>query len=178
MFDYNRSFFQRSIGYISFNYIFICLLLSFACTVIWNQVILFDTNNLHTVIWFHITLSNTNNFQTFGLTIGHEWVLPIEIRIDLGIMVMKRYPTLTGSPELEPHHPMKFSDIPSYPFWRVFAPLYSKPNQQYYVISFLMAIDRTLAWWLECFTMARKTWIQSQVESYQRLKNGTSCFLA
>ena len=28
----------------------------------------------------------------------------------------------------------------------------------------------TLAWWLECLPMARETWVQSQVESYQRLK--------
>ena len=27
-----------------------------------------------------------------------------------------------------------------------------------------------LAWWLECSPMARETWIQSQIESYQRLK--------
>ena len=31
----------------------------------------------------------------------------------------------------------------------------------------------TFAWWLECSLMARQTWVQSQVESYQRLKNGT-----
>ena len=29
---------------------------------------------------------------------------------------------------------------------------------------------RTLAKWLECSPMARETWVQSQVESYQRLK--------
>ena len=29
---------------------------------------------------------------------------------------------------------------------------------------------RTLAQWLECSPMARETWVQSQVESYQRLK--------
>ena len=27
-----------------------------------------------------------------------------------------------------------------------------------------------LAWWLECSPMARETWVQSQVKSYQRLK--------
>ena len=30
--------------------------------------------------------------------------------------------------------------------------------------------NRTLAWWLECLPMARETWVQSQVDSYQRLK--------
>ena len=29
---------------------------------------------------------------------------------------------------------------------------------------------RTLAWWLECSPMARETWVQSQVESNQRLQ--------
>ena len=29
---------------------------------------------------------------------------------------------------------------------------------------------QTLAWWLECSPMAPETWVQSQVESYQRLK--------
>ena len=31
-------------------------------------------------------------------------------------------------------------------------------------------VNRTLAWWLECSPMAWETWVQSQVESYQRLK--------
>ena len=33
-----------------------------------------------------------------------------------------------------------------------------------------MDVDRTLAWQLECSPMARETWVQFQVESYQRLK--------
>ena len=31
-------------------------------------------------------------------------------------------------------------------------------------------INRTLKFWLECLPMAQETWVQSQVESYQRLK--------
>ena len=31
----------------------------------------------------------------------------------------------------------------------------------------------TLVWWLECSTIAQETWVQSQVESCQRLKNDT-----
>ena len=34
----------------------------------------------------------------------------------------------------------------------------------------LLHLYRTLAWWLECLPMARETWVQSQVESYQSLK--------
>ena len=30
--------------------------------------------------------------------------------------------------------------------------------------------NRTLAWWLECLPMAWETWVQSQVELYQRHK--------
>ena len=36
----------------------------------------------------------------------------------------------------------------------------------------------TLAKWLEFSPMAQETWVQSQVESYQRLKNGTWFHLA
>ena len=43
-------------------------------------------------------------------------VLPLQVRVDLGVMVMKEYPTLLRSPELEPHHQMWFSLILSSPF--------------------------------------------------------------
>ena len=36
--------------------------------------------------------------------------------------------------------------------------------------SFNLGEDQMLAWWLECSPMARETWVQSHVESYQRLK--------
>ena len=35
-----------------------------------------------------------------------------------------------------------------------------------------------LAKWVDCSPMTRETEVQSQVESYQRLKNGTWSFLA
>ena len=41
-------------------------------------------------------------------------------------------------------------------------------NLQYYQMT--LYTYRTLPWWLECLPMARETGIQSQVESYQRLK--------
>ena len=34
----------------------------------------------------------------------------------------------------------------------------------------MIYIYRRLAWWLECSPMVRETWVQSLVESYQRLK--------
>ena len=42
--------------------------------------------------------------------------------------------------------------------------LYSK------TIKIIADYSLTLAKWLECSPMARETWVQSQVESYQRLK--------
>ena len=42
------------------------------------------------------------------------------------------------------------------------------PQHLYWII--FNEINRTLAWWLECSQMARATWVQSLVESYQRLK--------
>ena len=35
---------------------------------------------------------------------------------------------------------------------------------------FKLLKHKYLAWWLECSPMARETWVQSQVESYRRLK--------
>ena len=37
-------------------------------------------------------------------------------------------------------------------------------------IFWILCANRTLAKWLECSPMAREIWVQSQVESYQRLK--------
>ena len=34
----------------------------------------------------------------------------------------------------------------------------------------MLHCNRTLAWWLECSSVAQESWVQSQVESYQRLK--------
>ena len=42
------------------------------------------------------------------------------------------------------------------------------PCSRLHLVSFYP--NRTLARWLECSAMARETWVQSQVESYQRLK--------
>ena len=39
-------------------------------------------------------------------------VLPLQIRVDLGIMAVNGYSTLSRSPELESHHQMQFSILP------------------------------------------------------------------
>ena len=39
-----------------------------------------------------------------------------------------------------------------------------------YCCHILYRKKRTLAWWLECSPLAWETWVQSQVEAYQRLK--------
>ena len=46
-----------------------------------------------------------------------QQVLPLKIKVDLGIMAMKGYSTLPRSPELEPHHQMLFSIIPGSPIF-------------------------------------------------------------
>ena len=38
------------------------------------------------------------------------------------------------------------------------------------VVNTYIFVNWTLAWWLECSPMAQETWVQSQVESYQRQK--------
>ena len=42
-------------------------------------------------------------------------VLPLGIRVELRVIAVKRYFTLTRSPELETHHLMQFSLIPRTP---------------------------------------------------------------
>ena len=39
----------------------------------------------------------------------------LSLRVDLGVMSMKKYSTLPGDPELEFHHQMKISVIPMIP---------------------------------------------------------------
>ena len=43
---------------------FIVRLYLYFCTVIWHQVFLSNTNNLHTVLCYQVFLSNTNNLHT------------------------------------------------------------------------------------------------------------------
>ena len=44
--------------------------------------------------------------------------LPLQVRVDLGVMVMKGYSTLSRSLKLEPNLWMQFTVIPSTPlFW-------------------------------------------------------------
>ena len=42
---------------------------------------------------------------------GPEQVLQLRVRIDLGVMAIKKYPTFLKAIELEPHYQMKFRDI-------------------------------------------------------------------
>ena len=63
--------------------------------------------------------------------------------------------------------------------WGYFLSFRSNDIQKYYFqcpyiieCSFMSSIinNWTLAWWLECLPIAWEIWVQSQVESYQRLK--------
>ena len=55
-----------------------------------------------TVIWYQVLLSNSKYFPTDQLD---RW----PHRMDLGVMVMKEYPTQPRAQELELHHQMEFS---------------------------------------------------------------------
>ena len=47
---------------------------------------------------------------------------------------------------------------------------YSYRNLLFLFFYLLKSANLPMAWWLECSPMAWETWVQSQVESYQRLK--------
>ena len=51
-----------------------------------------------------------NNFQTD--LFDQEQVLPLWVRVDLGVMAMKSYSTLPESPEVESRYQMQFSVTP------------------------------------------------------------------
>ena len=55
------------------------------------------TNSFHTVILFQVLLSNTNNFKTDLLVDGI-------LIVDLRVISMKRYTTISRSSEQEPHY--------------------------------------------------------------------------
>ena len=54
-------------------------------------------------ILFNAVLSNMDNFKQ---------VLPFCVRVDLGVMAVKKYSTLSRSLRLEPYHQMQFAAIP------------------------------------------------------------------
>ena len=45
------------------------------------------------------------------------------------------------------------------------------PGFYHLIIAVIYINNRTLEWWFQCSQIARETWVQSPVESYQRLKN-------
>ena len=64
-------------------------------------------------------LSSTNNSKTnlFEVLIGSPQVLPLQARVDLGVMAMNKYSTLLRSLKLEHHHQIWFSAIPRTPLF-------------------------------------------------------------
>ena len=66
------------------------------------------------------TRSIMNNFETdlFDSKIGPQRVLTFQVWLGLGIIAIKRYPTLSISSELELHHQIQFCAIPRRPFFR------------------------------------------------------------
>ena len=43
--------------------------------------------------------------------VGTLTILPNLVRVELGVMVMKRYPTFTKAPGLEPHHQVQDGNV-------------------------------------------------------------------
>ena len=66
---------------------------------------------LKNFLFLNIVLLNTNNFKTNlrDLQMGPHQEQPLRGRMDLVVMPMKDYSTLSRSPELEPHHQMLFN---------------------------------------------------------------------
>ena len=75
------------------------------------------------IIWYQIFLSNINNLQKFDTQLGPYQVLAFQVRVDLGLMVMKLYSTLLRATELEPHQQMQFSFIPRTRLFESLTPL-------------------------------------------------------
>ena len=50
-------------------------------------------NCLHMVIWFQVFISNTNNFQIDLFDVNSKQVLPLPVRVDLGVMAVEKYCT-------------------------------------------------------------------------------------
>ena len=63
-------------------------------------------NNSNAVMQFQVFLSNFINFQTdlVDLFLGTFHVLPLQVRLDKGVLAMKRYFTLPIFAKIEPHH--------------------------------------------------------------------------
>ena len=64
-------------------------------------------------------------------------ILALQVRVDIGIMAIKRYSTLSKSQELEPHHQMQLPH-----FWRSLAPMHliqsvSLADKLYYCCGYL-----------------------------------------
>ena len=77
---------------------------------------------LHRII-YQVFLSNTNNLKIdlFDSEMGPQQVLPLWVRVDLGVMSIKWYSALTISLELEPYLQILFSIIlrtPLFVGWR------------------------------------------------------------
>ena len=144
---------------------------------------------LHFVKWFQVFLCITSNsikHKSFVYTqlngptvlfdpfIGLYQVLSQWVRVDLGAMEMKRRCIFPKALRLEPHHQIVKCHIQD-TLWGSIIPLQRciqcilqlkltglpREGRKYYW---------TLAWWLECSPMAWETRVQSQVESYRRLK--------
>ena len=47
---------------------------------------------------------------------GTKQILQLQVRVDLGVMIMKGYSTLLYALDLEPNHDMQFVSYPEHPW--------------------------------------------------------------
>ena len=69
---------------------------------------------------------------------GPKEVLPLRVRVELEVTVIKGYSTLPRSPQIEPHYQLEFSVMPRTSFFRVnlnplnrVKSMYSRPHHRY-----------------------------------------------
>ena len=112
-------------------------------------------------------------------------MLPVQVRVDLGVVARKGYPVFSKAPaSLEPHNCL--ASYPGHLFWGVLllcrgaVGIFYNPSQlckgyegrgaqQVKITPSIMSFG-SLVSWVECSPMVGETSVQSQVESYQRLK--------
>ena len=132
------------------------------------------------VFLLHTVPLNRNIFQT---DLFDPQVRPIQVRVNLGVMVMKEYSTLLKSPGLKPHHLLQLSVITKIPLFGVCGSYPSTGG----IVSVFYARSHILCdiYWLigSCFTMGlrdrkRFFWSSPYTQAYKSqsgLKEKETC---
>ena len=135
----------------------------FSLSLLFSSPLLF----FYSYLFFSTTLFLTFTFNYFS---PHPVPSPPFSLLSISFSPQPVPPSPSSTSELSP--PFSFCDhysyLPSYKFQSIF-PIY---------LSIYLSIYQHISQWIECSLMVRGSRIQSQVQSYQRLKNSTWCLLA